>query len=223
VDFIGFGKSVARDVTTELRKWMTCRKNQQGLGIFLVFIIVMAGMFSYQASAIKVGPSAAAAGGGGGKPVSFEGWTATTGSTQASGSAAEAQPGTATGLQLTDKNLGAIQFVLRWKDEPDSYPRHQNQPDTLGVEAVAPWGENKTASGTNVYVSTGGEGTVTVSFDIIQKRYNGDNGTGDWSYTVFCTNAGDHMPKNVGLLKWNDLGNTYTLDITWTYYTKPAR
>jgi hypothetical protein len=194
----------------------------QGVGIFIVFIVIMAGMFSYQAGAIKVGAiSEQNNGGGGGKPYTYnEGWTAETGSSQETGYATEAQPGDTMQLSIDDKNVVSVLFTLKWKDEADQYPRHTNTPDTLGVDATAPWGANQSASGKNAYVSTGGEGTVTVTFDVVQKKANGDNGTGVWQFRVFCTDAGDHMPKNVGLLKWIDSGNAYTLDINWKYFTK---
>ena len=202
-----------------------CVTHVQGLVIFMVFIVVMGGMFSYQAGAIRVGaaPVQENGGGGGGKPVSYDGWTAQTGASQETGTATEAQQGDAMQLSIEDKNLASVTFTLKWKDEPDQYPRHTNTPDTLGVDATAPWGGNKTASGKNVYSASGGEGTVTVTFEVVQTKYNGVNGTGTWQFSVFCTDAGDHMPKNVGLIKWIDSGNAYTLDINWKYYTKPAK
>ena len=235
-DIVAFTKSVTSDLVTELRKWARgsttlefgrtkrCVTHIQGVGIFMVFIIIMAGMFSYQAGAIRVGAAAASnGGGGGGKPVSFDGWTAQSGASQETGTATEGQPGDEMQLSVEDKNLVSMVFTLKWTDEPDQYPRHQNQPDTLGVDAATPWGANQTASGQNVYSASGGSGSVTVAFDLVQTKFNGDNGTGVWKFSVFCTVAGDHMPKNVGLLKWNDLGNAYTLDITWKYFTKPAK
>ena len=237
MDPVGFAKSVARDLLAETRKWFKgsttlefgnvkrCVTHVQGLVIFMIFILIMGGMFSYQAGAIRVGAAAPPenGGGGGGKPVSFSGWTENAGTKQETGTATEGQPGDPKQLTIEDKNLASVTFTLKWKDEPDQYPRHQNQPDTLGVEAVAPWGENKTASGKNVYSASGGEGTVTLSFEVVQTKYNGVNGTGTWEFSVFCTDAGDHMPKNVGLLKWIDSGNAYTLDINWKYYTKPGK
>jgi len=237
VDPVGFAKSVTSDVMTELRKWSRgstilefggwkpCVTHIQGVGIFMVLIIIMGVMFSYQAGAIKVGAAAGqdTGGGGSGKPVNYDGWTAQAGATQETGTATEAQPGDLMQLSIEDKNLVSVVFTLKWTDEPDSYPRHQNQPDTLGVDATAPWGQNQTASGKNVYSASGGAGSVTVTFDVVQTKFNGVNGTGVWTFAVFCTEAGDHMPKNVGLLKWNDLGNAYTLDINWKYYTKPGK
>lgn len=236
MDLVGFTKSVTSDLMVELRKWSKgsttlefgnwkrCVTHIQGVVIFMVFILIMGGMFSYQAGAIMVGPVAGQnGGGGGGKPVNYDGWTAQNGATQETGTATEAQPGDVLQLSIEDKNLVSVVFTLKWKDEPDQYPRHTNQPDTLGVDATAPWGANQTASGKNVYSASGGEGTVTVSFDMVQTKFNGENGTGVWQFSVFCTDAGDHMPKNAGLLKWNDLGNAYTLDITWKYYTKPSK
>jgi hypothetical protein len=237
VDLVGFAKSVTRDLVTETKKWAKgsttlefgsfkrCVTHIQGVVIFMIFILVMGGMFSYQAGAIKVGAVAAqeSGGGGGGKPVSYDGWTAQAGASQETGTATEAQPGDPMQLSIEDKNLASVTFTLKWKDEPDQYPRHTNTPDTLGVDATAPWGANQTASGKNVYSASGGEGTVTVTFEVVQTKYNGVNGTGTWQFTVFCTDAGDHMPKNVGLLKWIDSGNDYTLDINWKYYTKPGK
>jgi hypothetical protein len=234
VDLVGFVRSVMRDLVAETKKWAKgsttvefgslkrCVTHVQGLVIFFVFIVIMAGMFSYQAGAIRVGAIPEQNnGGGGGKPYTYnEGWTAETGSTQATGTATEAQPGEQAQLTATDKNLAQFQFVLKWTDEPNHDRLHVNTPDELGVNVVAPWGENKSLSAKN---PQGGEGVVTVTFDIVQKKANGDNGTGDWSYTVFCKDAGDQMPKRVGILKWIDSGNAYTLDITWKYYTKPGK
>ncbi len=237
MDLVGFAKSVARDLVTETKKWAKgsttlelgsvkrCVTHVQGVVIFMVFIVIMAGMFSYQAGAIKVGPAGETntGGGGGGKPVSYDGWTAQAGAMQETGTATEGETGAGMQLAIDDKNIVSVVLTLKWKDEPDQYPRHENQPDTLGIDATAPWGGNKTASGSNVYSSSGGEGAVTVSFDVVQTKFNGDNGTGSWQFTVFCTDAGDHMPRNAGLIKWIDSGNAYTLDINWKFYTKPSK
>ncbi len=68
---LGFTRSVLKDVTAELRKWATSPKNQKGVGVFAVFIIVMVGMFSYQASSIKLGAQFGPMQPSSGKPVSF--------------------------------------------------------------------------------------------------------------------------------------------------------
>jgi hypothetical protein len=234
VDLVGFAKSVAKDLIAETRKWFKgsttlefgsvkrCVTHVQGLVIFMVFIVVMGGMFSYQAGAIKVGPVPMQenGGGGGGKPVSYEGWTAQSGASQATGTATEGEPGTPDRLTLEEKNLASIEFVLTWTDEPNSDRRHHNTPDELGVNVAAPWGENRSLSAKN---PEGGEGSVALSFDIVQTKFNGVNGTGDWTFTVFCKDAGDHMPNRIGILKVLDTGNAYTLDINWKYYTKPGK
>ncbi|MBM4250190.1 MAG: hypothetical protein FJ149_12370 [Euryarchaeota archaeon] len=229
VDFI---KSVARDLSAELRKWLKgsttlefggwkrCVTHVQGVVVFMVFIVIMGAMFWNQASAIKVGSAAGQGDGGGGKPVSYDGWTAQSGSGGASGTATEAQPGTPDSLAIEDKNLVSVQFVLKWTDEPDNDRLHQNQPDELGVSVVSPWGANQTASAKN---PQGAEGSVTVSFDVVQTKYDGTNGTGEWEFTVFCKDAGDHMPKRIGVLKWIDSGNAYTLEITWKFFTRPGK
>jgi len=155
-----------------------------------------------------------------GKPVDYSGWTAQTGGSEASGDVSENSKGTPVQQQITEKNLVEFKATITWTDEPDQYPRHQNQPDELGVEIVAPWGENKSASGKNAYSASGGSGTVTVTFSVTQYKYNGVNGTGTWNVTPFAKDCGDHMPKNVGLIKWLDTGNTYNLKIEWKYYVK---
>ena len=122
--------------------------------------------------------------------------------------------------QMTEKNMAEFTATITWTDEPDSYPRHENQPDELGVEIVAPWGENKSASAKNTYSSSGGSGSATVTIQVSQFKYNGVNGTGTWNVTPFAKVCGDNEPKNVGLLKWLDNGNSYSLAINWKWHVK---
>jgi hypothetical protein len=219
LDYLGFVKSVVRDVRTELTKWFKSKKNQQGIAVFMGFIVVMGVMFSYQAGSIKVGAAAAAASsGGGGKAVKYgAGWEAMTGSGQASGNVAENSNAGEMKQEITELNLVGMTFTLKWTDEPDHDRLHENTPDELGIEVVSPGGENKSLSGKN---PMGGEGVVTVNFTVEQKKFNGDVGTGDWNYTVFAKDCGNNTPKRVGLLQWLDNGNAYTLEIGWTYYMK---
>jgi len=237
LDLVAFAKGVMADVTTEFKKWLTgkttldsfpgkpCVPHVAGIAIFVVFIFIMGGMFSVQASGIKVGavPASDNGGGGGGhgKPVVYgSGWDAKNGSAEASGDVSENSKGAVLPVQVSDKNLVEFTATITWTDEPDQYPRHQNQPDELGVEVVAPWGENKSASAKNVYSSSGGSGSASVTFQVTQYKFNGINGTGTWNVTPFAKDCGDHMPKNVGLIKWLDNGNAYSMTVGWKYYAK---
>jgi len=223
LDIVGFGKSVFRDVRTELAKWAKSKKNQQGVAIFMGFIIVLGVMFSYQAGSIRVGAQAAAAssGGGGGKPVTYgTGWQTATGSGQLSGNVAENSDIGTQNQQITDLNLAEMSFTLTWTDEPDHDRLHENTPDELGVDVVSPWGENQSFSAKN---PMGGEGKVVVNFTVEQKKFNGDVGTGDWNYTVFAKDCGNNTPKRVGLLQWLDNGNAFSLEISWKYFEKAGK
>jgi hypothetical protein len=240
VDIVGFTKGVMADVSSELRKWATGKTtidaipgkpnvpHVAGIAIFMVFIVIMGVMFNAQASGIKLGtqPAQESSGGGGhGKPVEFTGagWTAQTGSEETGGDVSENSKGAVIPQQIGDKNLVEFTVTITWTDEPDQYPRHQNQPDELGIDVVAPWGENKSASAKNTYSASGGSGSASVSFTVAQYKFNGVNGTGDWNITPFAKECGDHMPKNAGLIKWNDVGNTFQLKIEWKFYTKATK
>jgi len=221
LDWGGFVSSVVRDVRTELVKWFKSKKNQQGLAVFMGFIVVMGVMFSYQAGSIKVGAqpvSDGGGGGGGGKPVVYgSGWQEAAGTAQLTGNVAEQSNIGTQKQQISDLNMAQMTFTLTWTDEPDHDRLHPNQPDELGVNVVAPWGENQSLSGKN---PMGGEGKVVVNFTIAQKKFNGDIGTGDWNYTVFAKDCGNNTPKYIGALQWLDNGNAFTLEISWKYFEK---
>jgi hypothetical protein len=227
LDIVGFGKSVVRDVRTELSKWFKSKKNQQGLAIFLGFIVILGVMFTYQAGAIKVGAQAAAGSSGGtGKPVTYgSGWTLTNGTATAQGTVQEnSDTGTQT-IQATDLNLASVTVTLSWNDEPDmqKYGRtYINQPDELGIKVVSPWNQTQNDSALNVYVTTGGNGEVSFTFNVTQTRYNGDNGTGDWKYTVSAGNCGDFFPR-FGVIGFKDTGNAYSVTFDWNSFTKAKK
>ena len=233
MDIKGFSRSLATDVSAGFRKWITgrttldlpgkpCVTHVQGIAIFIGFVLLLAVMFSYQASAIKVGagPSNYGGGGGnGGKPLDYSKWQAQNGTGQDAGNVnANSDAGTKA-QQINDRNLVKVGFKLTWTDEPNRDRRHTNQPDELGVNVVAPWGEKQSLSAKN---PVGGQGVVTVTFDVTQKKYDGTNGTGDWNYTVFAKACGAQTPPRAGLA-FTDAGNAYTLDISWNFYTKPSK
>jgi len=222
LDWGGFVKSVVRDVRTELGKWFKSKKNQQGMAVFLGFIVVLGVMFSYQAGSIKAGAqSASNTSGGGGKPYVYgTGWQQATGNAQLTGNVAENSDIGSQKQQITDLNLAEMTFTLTWTDEPDHDRLHPNQPDELGVKVAAPWGENQSLSAKN---PMGGEGKVVVNFTVQQKRSNGDIGTGDWNYTVFAKDCGNNTPKYIGALQWLDNGNAFSLAISWKYYEKAGK
>ena len=217
-----------RDVRTELTKWFKSKKNQKGIAIFLGFIVVLGVMFSYQAGAIKLGARAAAAssGGGGGKAVTFgSGWTLTNGTAAAQGTVQEnSDTGTQT-IQATDLNIASVTVTLSWNDEPDmhKYGRtYINQPDQLGIKVVSPWNQTQNGSALNVYVTTGGAGEVSFTFNVTQTKYNGDNGTGDWKYTVSAGNCGDFFTK-YGPIGFKDTANAYSVTFDWNYFMKAKK
>jgi hypothetical protein len=228
LDAVGFGKSVFRDVRTELAKWSKSKKNQQGIVIFVGFIVVLGVMFSYQAGAIKLGAQAAAAssGGGNGKAVTFgSGWTLTNGTAVAQGTVQEnSDTGTQT-IQATDLNIASVTVTLSWNDEPDMQKfgrTYINGPDELGIKVVSPWDQVQNGSALNVYETTGGPGEVSFTFNVTQKKYNGDNGTGDWNYTVSAGNCGDFFTKH-GPIGFKDTSNAYTVTFDWNYYVKAKK
>ncbi|MEM4729887.1 MAG: hypothetical protein QXH42_09055 [Thermoplasmata archaeon] len=228
--------SAARDVYVELRKWLKGSKrldvlpgkptitHVQGVAVFVVFIVALAGMFSYQASSIALGQiPVQGGGGGGGRPVSYEGWELQKGTASSSGNVEENSQTAPETLQITERNLAEVKFTLTWRDEPDQYPLHTNKPDELGIKVTTPWGENRSASGKNAYDPAGGTGTVTLDFTVTQYKLNGDNGTGDWQFAIFAKDCGNHTPRRIGLLQWLDNGNSYELSIEWSFYVKPAK
>lgn len=225
------------DVSAGFKKWIKgrttldlpgkpCITHVQGIVIFMGFVMLLAVMFSYQASAIKVGAAPSSygggGGGGGGKGPDYSKWTNQTGTGQDSGYVnANSDAGTKA-QEISDKNLASVEFKLTWTDEPGQKHlgrTYTNQPDELGVTVVTPWGQSQSLSAKN---PVGGQGVVTVSFDIAQKKYDGTNGTGEWNYTVFAKACGAQTPPRIGL-SYTDAGNAYSLDITWHYFTKPKK
>jgi len=235
VDYAGFAKSVFRDVRTELGKWMKGRStldflpskpsvtHVQGLVVFVVFMLLIGGMFYYQAGSIKVGAQTVLGETPGGKPVSYgAGWEQKTGTLAADGTVQENSDAPEETMQITDKNVVGVKVTISWSDEPDmqKYGRtYINQPDELGIRAVSPWNESMEGSALNVYASTGGKGEVSLSFNVTQTKYNGVNGTGDWKLTAFAKACGDNFPR-FGVVGFTDTGNAYTVSLEWTYYVK---
>jgi hypothetical protein len=234
VDIAGFSRSLVNDVSTGFKKWIKgrttldlpgkpCITHVQGIVIFMGFVVLLAVMFSYQASAIQVGPGAASYGGTtGGKPPDYSKWQNLTGTHQDSGYVnANGNAGTKA-QEITDRNIASVEFKLTWTDEPGQTHlgrTYTNQPDELGVTVVTPWGQSQSLSAKN---PVGGQGVVMVSFDIAQKKYDGTNGTGQWNYTIFAKACGPQTPPRIGL-SYTDAGNAYSLDITWHYFTKPKK
>lgn len=121
---------------------------------------------------------------------------------------------------ITDVNVCNITFRLTWTDEEDSgwignSPNHENQPDTFLMKIRSPdesiHGE---ASGAN---AIGQSGLIETTIPVPVNEVNSLNGTGDWNITIII-DAGEHMPKYVGLFLFNDVGNDFELEIFHQYY-----
>jgi len=123
---------------------------------------------------------------------------------------------------ITDLNICSISFRLTWTDEEDvgwigPSPNHENHPDEFTLSAVGPDGSVKgSGSASNQHGMDGLlELTLTVPTPIVDSL----NGTGDWDITI-TVNAGDHEPARIGLFKFLDNGNDFTLEIFHEYYSK---
>lgn len=121
---------------------------------------------------------------------------------------------------VADFNVHAISFKLTWKDEDDvgwigPSPNHQNEPDKFTLSVIGPDGSVKDSdSGSNQH---GKEGLLEMTLEVPTPTTDSLNGTGEWNITI-TVEAGDHEPTRIGLFKFLDKGNDFTLEITHEYY-----
>ena len=121
---------------------------------------------------------------------------------------------------VADVNVHGLKFKVTWTDEEDVgwiglSPNHENQPDKFTLSVVGPDGSIKGSdSASNQH---GTEGILEMTLIVPTPTTDSLNGTGDWNITI-TVEAGDHEPARVGLFKFLDNGNDFTLEITHEYY-----
>ncbi len=120
------------------------------------------------------------------------------------------------------ENVANASFKLTWRDEEDTgwigpSPNHENHPDTFTLTVESPRGEiTETASGSNQH---GQEGIVELTVGVPVEAIPSLNGTGTWNITITVV-AEDHEPTRIGLFKFLDNGNDFTLEMFHDHYVK---
>jgi hypothetical protein len=121
-------------------------------------------------------------------------------------------------------NIESITFTLTWTDEPDYSTRHTNQPDEFSLTVQAPSSED-----TSITLESGSDqsGSISLEYNPTQgaapKHDPYYNGTGEYQITIRCGTCGDHelWRPSIGVQDQPDNGNTWTLNIDYSYYEKP--
>jgi len=122
--------------------------------------------------------------------------------------------------EINDANVESVYFLLTWVDEDDTgwigpSPNHENEPDHFTISVESPTGELVfSKSGSNAY---GQEGIVEFTVPVPISTIPAFNGTGGWNITL-TVEAGDHEPTRIGIFKFLDNGNDFTLTILHEYY-----
>ena len=121
-------------------------------------------------------------------------------------------------IEVMDANVRSITITLTWTDEPAQGPRYTNEPDEFGLDVSPP-------NGTTVQTPMSPSGRVSVT--ITYETPNNDpyyNGTGDYYVTVSCGVCGNQVPFiNIGgFREIEDVGNAWTLEASYEYYSKPT-
>lgn len=123
-------------------------------------------------------------------------------------------------IEIDAENIISATFILTWTDEPDATGpgAYQNQPDSFDIEVESPDPEKGgNSGGAN---PQGGEGMILViiEFDPDVDPYL--NGTGEYTVTITCTNAGNQEPQFsiIGIRDQEDSGNDWGLAVEYEYY-----
>lgn len=116
-------------------------------------------------------------------------------------------------LNITDKNVTLVKFVLTWTDEPDKIIM-TNQPDEFKIEAIAP--NNQTNASAFVKNAQSQAGTVTLISGFAPQAFPDKSGTGEWKINVYAGNCGDWTGP-LGIRTSPDTGNSWQLTISYTY------
>ena len=122
-------------------------------------------------------------------------------------------------VSVEQENLISIEFILTWSDDNPGLLDGSN--DEFSLDVKSDWGNDSTSSTSE---------SITIKFELNKVPETGDykgqseddvkeslsttNGTGLYSVTVTCENAGDRDPTPLG----QDNGNNFTLKVIITYY-----
>ena len=204
--------------TVWAQRFFRSTKGRHTAVVFVVIVVGLASLFSFQASSIKVGPVDPSAGRGpGGDEVPLLANLTTP------GSASEAET-VDQELTIEQPKVVAVTFRLLWTDEPDG-ARHTNQPDSFSLSVTAPTGETEAGSGDN---PPGGEGSIEVTFsrDLDAPKVKPEQWDGrGWNVSITLDAAGDQEPSLgpsiFGFRTQPDNGNAYELLVEYTYMGPP--
>lgn len=231
----GGSPSVLKLVADGFLNWFKTKKAKVAIVGFLCITGGLAGLFSYQASAIPVksladvlaGVDDTGGGGGTGKDP-FAKFTDQSATAPLSSNTQEGATSNSN-VDIQDKNVYKVTFILTWTDEADT-ARHTNLPDSFKMVITAPDTRTKEGTGSN---AQGGEGSVEVSFDRdiskealenkdLKKKTEEVTWTGEWGINITCTDAGDQeaMFSFFGFRDQPDNGNAWDLDVEWTFKVK---
>jgi hypothetical protein len=110
-----------------------------------------------------------------------------------------------------------INITLTWTDEPDSGVRFTNEPDQFGLRLEGPEGQSDE---TSLSINTpGGQGSVSLNFQVEHGEDNWTAGSGTWNIWVVCGDCGNQKPiiSIFDLREQEDGGNSweYTIDVIY--------
>lgn len=114
-----------------------------------------------------------------------------------------------------------INLTLTWTDEPDTNNRFTNAPDQFGLKLEGPDGqEDETSLSSNTHDPQGGEGSVSLNYQVDHGETNWTAGNGAWNIVIVCGECGNQKPilSPFGLREQNDNGNSWELTIDIVYY-----
>lgn len=186
-------------------------KLKVGIGGMIIITLMLAGVFSYEAGAVKV--------------ISLEDIEVI----QATGIDTKAELIEFINKESTDGNsnensqkdvtvnipherLLQVSCELTWTDEPSSYFQGTNEPDEFGVFILNSAGDEVANSGVG---TTGNVQVSTDQLDYEQKDFK-DNYVGEWKIVVECGDCGDDYSR-FGFRSTPDTGNAWSLEINYKY------
>jgi hypothetical protein len=116
-----------------------------------------------------------------------------------------------------------LQMALEWMDESDETRRHENEPDEFSLRLIFPTGYQYE---TPIISNEKGTGYGIIEYDtnLIDPPIGweeDENFNNYWEIQVICGTCGDHEAQNFGLLKFDDLGNSWYLTVRMQCYVYP--
>lgn len=134
-------------------------------------------------------------------------------------------------INVEQTELLMVTVILEWDDDVTDFTSGQANDDfTLTIDAPNGTSDVTYPDGTSVdgdsgYLELGAillnempenDTAVAADLEAVIAQFTSDNGVGDWTITVTCTNADDDGLPFGGQ---NDNGNDYTLTINVEFYT----